>query len=142
MNRDKFYPNEGREREGFKKYNFNDTISKEVLKVLNLPINNKNLLEINNYSVYMTFLKKDSVFTFSNTMNNVLNIGIRFLSHETLKGKYRAFCKIDKERLFHSIKLWNEKNERSEYDLPKYWGKFKFIENPTIKSDTIHFEIY
>jgi hypothetical protein len=107
-----------------------------------LPVNNKNLTQIGTYSVYMTFLRKDSVFTFSNTMNNVLNVGVKFHSHETLKGKYRAFCKIEKERLFHTIKLWNDKNEQSEYDLPKYWGEFRFIENPVIKSDTIHFEIY
>jgi hypothetical protein len=109
---------------------------------MKLPINNKNLTQIGVNSVYMTFLKKDSMMVFSNTMNNVLNVGVKFLSHATLKGKYRAFCKIEQERLFHTIKLWDDKNKQSKYDLPKHWGDFDFIEKPQIQSDTIHFEIY
>lgn len=143
LDRKKFFPNELRTQNSIEKYDQNYAISNTMLNNMGLsPIQPRNLWAIRGNGLYMTFLKKDSIETFSRSINTIFNISSYTFNNNIAKGKYRAFCKIKEKQLFHTIKLWNDKNQKSEYELPNYWGKFKFIKEPKIKSDTIYFEIF
>lgn len=141
VDREKFFPNERDIGYSILEHDKKFEVSKNILKKIGVPIQTRNLAVIQSNGIYMTFLKKDSIRTISRSINTLLDIHNTSI-YNILKGKYRAYCKIKEEHLFHKLKFWNDKNQKSDYELPSYWGSFKYIKEPKIQSDTIYFEVH